>query len=97
MMSQDFEWDKAKAAKNLTKHGVPFEYATRVFDDARRVEREDRRRNYGEDRRVVVGTIEGRLFVIVYTRRGDVTRLISARKANAREQENHRSALQARP
>jgi uncharacterized protein len=28
-----FEWDDAKAASNLAKHGVPFDYATRVFLD----------------------------------------------------------------
>jgi len=31
-----FEWDDAKAARNLAKHGVPFAYAARVFLDAAR-------------------------------------------------------------
>ena len=28
-----FEWDLAKAAENLVKHGVDFEEAKTVFDD----------------------------------------------------------------
>lgn len=96
-MSQEFEWDPAKDKKNLTKHGVPFEYATGVFDDPQRVDRPDDRCDYGEERRVVTGHVDGRLLVVVYTERDDVIRLISARKADAREQKNHHGAIQARP
>ena len=38
-----FEWDPAKAAANLTKHGVPFEVASLVFHDPRRVTESDLR------------------------------------------------------
>ncbi len=96
-MSQEFEWDPDKAEKNLAKHGVSFEYATAVFDDPQRVDREDTRRDYGEERRLVAGSIDGRLFVVTYTQRDDVTRLISARKANDREQKNHHGSIQTRP
>jgi uncharacterized protein len=44
-----FEWDDRKAALNVAKHGVPFEYAARVFVDPRRLDSEDTRRNYGEE------------------------------------------------
>lgn len=87
-MGQEFEWDKAKATENLKKHAVPFEYASRVFDDPQRVDREDGRHDYKEDRRTVVGSIDGRLYVVIYTERGAAIRLISARKANVREQKN---------
>lgn len=86
-----------KAKKNLAKHAASFEYAIRVFDDPQRVDREDDRRDYGEERRVVIGSLDARLFVIIYTERGDVIRLISARKANAREPKNHHGSIQARP
>jgi uncharacterized protein len=36
-----FEWDPRKAAENLAKHGIPFDYATRVFDDPYHIEQED--------------------------------------------------------
>ena len=45
----------------------------------------DTRYNYGEDRYQLLGKIEQRLFVVVYTVRNDSTRIISARKANQRE------------
>ena len=81
----DFEWDPTKAASNLDKHGVPFEYATRVFLDPARLDHVDRRQPYREERRVIMGTIEDRVYVVAYTRRRSIIRLISARKANARE------------
>jgi uncharacterized protein len=87
----EFEWDPAKAASNLRKHGVPFLYATRVFLDAHRLDQEDRRRTYREERRLTMGMIEGRLYVVVYTRRRRAIRLISARKANGRENEQYRT------
>ncbi len=84
-----FEWDPAKAASNVEKHAVPFEYAARVFLDPHRLDRADVRQAYGEERRVTLGMIEGRVFVVAYTPRGAVIRLISARKANAREQRQY--------
>ena len=38
MASDDFEWDDAKAAENYAKHGIGFETASRVFDDAFAIE-----------------------------------------------------------
>ena len=91
----EFEWDERKAARNLAKHGVPFEYAARAFLDPRRLDVEDSRREYSEERRLALGEIEGRVFAVAYAPRGDVMRLISARKANEREQRNYRQALPA--
>ncbi|NET59717.1 MAG: BrnT family toxin [Symploca sp. SIO2E6] len=38
-----FEWDKAKAAANLEKHGISFEIAIQVFADNKRIVRIDDR------------------------------------------------------
>ena len=84
-----FEWDDLKASQNLAKHGVPFEYALRVFLDVRRVDFEDTRRKYGEERRITLGIIDDRLHVVTYTLRQESIRLISARKANARERRRY--------
>jgi uncharacterized protein len=86
---REFQWDRAKAVSNLQKHGVPFEYATRVFLDQRRQDGVDRRHTYGEERRITVGSIEGRVYVVAYTRRRAAIRLISARKANVRETQQY--------
>lgn len=88
-----YEWDDDKASRNVTKHGVPFEYAVRVFLDPHRMDSEDTRRDYREERRVVLGEIEGRLFTVAYTPRGPGIRLISARKANEREKRNYDDTL----
>jgi uncharacterized DUF497 family protein len=88
-----FEWDDRKAVQNFAKHGVPFEYAVRVFLDPHRLSSEDTRQDYGEDRWLALGKIEGRLFAVAYTPRGAVIRLISARKANEREQRKYDETL----
>lgn len=80
-----FEWDAAKSDACLTERGFDFAYAVRVFLDPDRLVDADRRFDYGEPRYRVLGRIDGRLFVVVYTPRGGAFRLISARKANARE------------
>lgn len=51
----------------MAKHGVPFEYAARVFLDTDRLDIEDTRGDYREERRITIGKIEGRLFVVAYT------------------------------
>ncbi|MGD1073485.1 MAG: BrnT family toxin [Bryobacteraceae bacterium] len=89
----NFEWDDPKAERNLVKHGIPFEYAARVFLDPRRLDSEDTRRDYREERRLALGEIEGRLFAIAYAPRGTGIRLISARKANERERRKYDEAL----
>lgn len=81
----NFEWDEDKSERCFTERGFDFAYAARVFFDPKRVVRADARRSYGEDRYQVMGMIEQRLFVLVYTPRQGAMRLISARKANQRE------------
>ena len=80
-----FEWDEIKHQANIRKHGVSFPDAVQVFADNVRVEYEDTRRNYGETRFLVVAEIDESVFVVVYTWRDDVCRIISARRANDRE------------
>lgn len=92
----EFEWDDGKASGNLAKHGVPFDYATRVFLDAERVDFDASRPEDGERRRKAVGLIDGRLFAVVYTARDGRIRLISARRCNALEERQYGS-LHTRP
>lgn len=80
-----FEWDDAKSHACLVRRGFDFAAATQVFYDPLRIVTQDRRHDYGEDRFQVIGSINERIFVVVYTMRGMATRIISARKANARE------------
>lgn len=87
----DFEWDAAKAASNKIKHGVSFNFAVRVFLDPCRIETYDDRENYGEERWATIGYADPTMLYVVYTiRNNDTIRLISARKANEREQRQYR-------
>ena len=80
-----FEWDEKKAQSNETKHSVSFPFITRAFDDENRLTVIDDRRNYGEVRYITLARIEQRVYVLVYTMRGTVIRLISAPQANSKE------------
>jgi len=86
MKDDDFEWDDAKAAANWAKHKISYETARRVFKDPFAVERDDDREDYGEPRFTILGMVEGRLLSVAYTLRGEVIRVISARRAEPYEQ-----------
>lgn len=79
-----YEWDENKRVSNLEKHGIDFRDAARVFDSDV-ICFEDNRQNYGEKRYIALGIIEGRLVVTAYTWRNRNVRILSMRKANARE------------
>jgi uncharacterized DUF497 family protein len=87
-----YEWDENKNKANLSKHGLSFEDAEIVFS-GECVTFEDDRFDYGERRLVTLGRLEGRVVVIAHTQRGENTRIISMRKANAREQEIYKKRL----
>jgi len=84
----EFEWDAAKAASNLAKHGVDFPTATRVFDDPDIRLRADPRPR-GEMRFQPIGSVNDVTLFISYTMRGEVCRIISARRASRRERQSH--------
>jgi uncharacterized protein len=79
-----WDWDEAKRQANLAKHGVDFAVAD-DFDWSDATTEPDLRRDYGEDRFKSTGSIGDRLYVLIFMPRGDTRRLISLRKANARE------------
>jgi uncharacterized protein len=89
MQDDEFEWDEAKAARNLASHGVSFEAARLAFDDAFAVSREDRRQDYGEDRFILLGMVQEHLLVVSYTMRSERVRIISARLAEPRERRRY--------
>jgi len=83
-----FEWDKNKATRNLSKHGVSFEEAETVFEDPLYVDFYDPDHSEEEDRYLIVGeSHQGRSLIVSYTERGNIIRLISAREATRTERE----------
>ncbi len=82
-----FEWNAAKAAANLRKHGVSFQEAITVFDDIHAFIQTDELHSDEEERQVILGYSERfRLLVVSFVaRQPDRIRLISARIATRRE------------
>ena len=78
------QWDDKKNEINRKKHGLSLEEASYVFNDPYRKEYFDVFHSNEEDRYRVIGSI-GKIIFVVYTERGDVTRMISARLATASE------------
>ena len=86
-----FEFDPAKAATNLKKHGVSFADAEGVFFDPLGIHQEDPDAE-GEQRFIAVGTgSAGQILVVAYALRGNDIRLISARRATRREVKDYES------
>jgi uncharacterized DUF497 family protein len=91
----EFEWDERKRRTNLAKHGIDFEAAKLMFEGTF-IEREDRRRGYGERRIVAYGEASGVVLCVVYTRREDRLRIISVRRARRDERKDYHAATSAR-
>ena len=85
-----FEWDAQKAMANLRKHGVSFDEAMTVFADDQSITIPDPDHSEGEERFLVVGSSSrGRILVVSHAERGENIRIISARRADARERRKH--------
>ncbi len=80
-----YEWDPAKARANFAKHGVRFADAVSVLEDDLALTMRDPSSDE-EERWITIGTDAlSRVIIVVYTRRKDNVRVISARPATARE------------
>jgi uncharacterized DUF497 family protein len=92
-MSIRFQWDPQKAARNATKHGVPFSEAATVFQDPLAFIFDDEEHSVEEYREIIIGhSKRDRLLVVAFTERDDVIRIISAREANRKEREDYENA-----
>jgi uncharacterized DUF497 family protein len=89
-----FEWDDQKREVNLGKHGIDFDSAIEVFYGPVILHRSDRN---SEERWTALGYSGNRLIVVVFTRRADVVRIISARRARKNEEREYRNAEMGRP
>jgi uncharacterized protein len=87
----DFEWNIRKEASNIKKHGMSFVAASKIFMVQRYEARYDR---FNEARYLVIGDVENRVLVVVYTKRRNTYRIISARKANKNEEATYKKHCQ---
>ena len=91
----DFEWDERKRETNLSKHGIDFVRACRIWEDNERVlVIRDARRDYREPRFQAFGFVDGVLLMAAFTCRGPQhCRIISARRASKDERKAYAASL----
>ena len=91
-MALKFEWDERKSASNQRSHQVSFEEAKTVFSDENAVEFYDPDHSDAEDRYLMLGiSAKLRVLIVSYCYRKDheAIRIISARKANSKEEKQY--------
>jgi hypothetical protein len=87
------EWDDAKNRANIRKHGFDFADAEEMFRGLLLV-RPDVREDYGEERWMGIGMIQGRVAFTTFTASHDTIRIISLRKADHEERKEYEKAIQ---
>lgn len=83
MVGMEFEWDERKRQANLAKHGIDFIGVTELFDGRPVITVPGTTPH--EERYLTVGQLAGRVITVVWTRRNDAIRFISARRARTAE------------
>ena len=84
----EFEWNESKRTSTLRKHGIDFSDVPTVFSGSI-VTVEDDLFDYGEERFVTFGLLQGHVVAVVHTESENYIRIISARKATKYEQRNY--------
>ena len=79
----EFEWDRKKSQSNKSKHGIAFNDAKRLWKDINRIEIQTSFQD--EDRNIMIGEIDGKLWAAVFTFRSSICRIISVRRARKKE------------
>ena|SRR5215468_8454085 len=88
-----FEWDEEKSRANLIKHGISFDDASDVFYGPIVVKGSSRN---NEERWIAIGTSNDRLVTVIFTRRSERIRIISARHPRPDEERAYREASMGR-
>lgn len=83
-----FDWDEDKRKSNLRDHGIDFVGIEQLFD-GETVTILDDRFDYGEERFVTFGLLEGRVVAVVHTETDELIRIISVRKATKNEESSY--------
>ena len=92
----NFECDESKRELNLRKHGLDFADAPGMFA-LPMLSALDTRHDYGEDRWIGIGLLQGRIAVIIYTQPdAETVRVISLRKAVSHERKRFVEVLKDR-
>lgn len=89
-----YDWDSGKSQANRRKHGVSFEEAASVFQDAEALTFDDPDHSGQEPREITIGmSTRDRVLFLSHCDRGDRIRIISARKATSKERKQYAEGL----
>jgi uncharacterized DUF497 family protein len=94
-MIEGFEWDEDKRQANIAERGVDFRLAAQIFQNPI-IESEDTREEYGEHRYRVLGHVGDEYFILAYTWRGSIRRIISAWKVGDDGKKRYEAILAGR-
>jgi len=92
-----FDWGEAKNETNHRAHGICFEDVLGIFDDPYAIEDFDEGHSEKEDRWTIIGDVDGCILFVSYAERGDIRRIISARRATRWEKKTYAKQRQEQP
>ena len=84
-----FEWDEEKRISNLRKHEIDFADLIELFENHNNYTVIDERFDYGEIRYITIGIVNGEVIAVAHTETDDLIRIISARKADKRDEQRY--------
>lgn len=82
-----------RVIQTLKSMELVFNQAKEIFKDDNIIESPDKRKDYGEERFKVIGRALDLILSVIYTKRGNVIRIISARFASKKEREDYKSNI----
>lgn len=91
----EFEWDETKRQQVLLERGVDILYAALIFEGPVLM-RIDDRADYGETRQIALGMVDDECFVVVFTDRDGIRRLITAWKGGRNDRSRYQESLARR-
>lgn len=91
----ELEWDNDKREQNIKLRNVDMVYAALIFEGDY-LTKIDSRKDYGEERLISLGMVDGECFVVVHTERDGVTRLITAWKGGRSERQQYKAGIARR-
>jgi uncharacterized DUF497 family protein len=84
------EWDEVKAREKLKRHKMPFDEGKTIFNDPFLLTYPDIDSSEAEERYINIGlSVKNRVLVLIHTERQSKIRIISCRKATARERRHY--------
>ena len=90
-MHMSFEFDPAKDAWNLARHGISLAFGVRILSDTSYFVVPSFRPEDGEERLKMIGVVDGKFYTAVHVWRGNVIRFISVRRSNDGEERLYHS------